>query len=1361
MAMVAAVGVGTWPERSSPMPDAGSADTFLPSRKPRPWSEPTVVAGITPIAIYLPDQAVQVEVAYAVAPRRPKAADVRKVWTDRWRKRPSAVLLVVAWDSPHGRQASVVGLRDDPLVATGQLATVERAVAKALEQGAAAGAEAILADLLREREPDAIPGLDNAGLFATHELLHNVPQRTDWAAATKQAGGVRGRAGKDVLSGLGWALDTEGADYLLGSDGKHEAVAVVLEGQDVFDRSSPAYHGSTPVEHALGVAHRHNVRWVLVVKGTVVRLYTADPDTGIARKGTATYTEIDLTLLPDAHLGYVGLLLTPTALRAGGTVAQILASSADHAADLGARLRQRVYDDVIPHLATTIAQKLRDMTEPGLETAYHVTLVILFRLLFVAYAEDRGLLPYRTNEAYRSKALKSRARRYADLIAEHEKVPFDPKSAELWHDLQDIWRGIYSGNREWSIPAYGGSLFDPKDDTGAIIAGLTLTNRDIGPAVQHMLVDSGPDGTQGPVDFQTLSVREFGTIYEGLLESSLSQAPVDLALDKANAYVPAKNGDVVVAPAGSVYFHNSSGVRKATGSYFTKQFAVEHLLRSALDPTLDEHLAAVTTLLEDGQEVDAAEKLFDFRVADLAMGSGHFLVGAVDHIGARFAAFLDEHPIPHVTAELDGLRNTAVQMLERAGVQEIPQIDQMGLVRRQVARRCIYGIDLNTIAVDLARLAVWIHTFIPGLPMSTLDHGLVVGNSLTGIGTLDEAIEVLDPDTPHGQISLFRQQIEDGMLAGTEPLRRLALLSESTVAESREAASLIDEATIAIEPTKHALDAAVAGRLGLKDLKHLSALGWDAVIEAGGSREVQAKIEDLGALHFPVAFPEVFSRERPGFDVILGNPPWEKVKVEKHGWWGLRFPGLRSMSQKDKNAALARYERQRPDLVAEYESDVAAAEDLRDVLKAGPYPIGSGDTDLYKIFCWRDWALLREGGRVGVVFPRGALSGSGTAQWRETILRDGAFDDVCFLANNRWWVFDDVDVRYTIALTTIRRSGDRIVKLNGPFHSLADYRSGRGQYLTVAADEFATWATGAAFPLLPSNDSAGVFATMRRSPRFDSTDGFEFRPVAELHTSANKDLYDFDVAHSRRSVPILTGASFNIWDPDFGPPYAMASRREVEAFLQKRRQRQINDSRSAFFGLGSDWARSVETLPLRSPRIAFRDVARATDTRTVIAALIPPGCALVEKAPYLFGVHASHADSAYILGVMSSIPFDWFARRFVELKTSYGLLMAFPVPRAQAGDSRAGRVTKLAGTLAAVDDRYSDWAAEVGIPVGSVSDNDTKNDMIAEIDALVSHLYGLGRDDITHIFATFHRGWDYQPRLTAVLEHFDRWADKK
>jgi hypothetical protein len=127
---------------------------------------------------------------------------------------------------------------------------------------------------------------------------------------------------------------------------------------------------------------------------------------------------------------------------------------------------------------------------------------------------------------------------------------------------------------------------------------------------------------------------------------------------------------------------------------------------------------------------------------------------------------------------------------------------------------------------------------------------------------------------------------------------------------------------------------------------------------------------------------------------------------------------------------------------------------------------------------------------------------------------------------------------------------------------------------------------------------------------------------------------------------------------------------------------------------------------------------------------------------------------------MSSIPFDWGARRWVELHLTYEVLNALPVPVYKAGSASSKRMVEIGGRLAAVDDRYAEWASAVGVPTGSVTIQVEKDDLIAELDALVSLLYGLTEVQTEHLFATFHRGWNYEARLEAVLEHYRKWKGK-
>lgn len=1312
------------------------------------------------------DHRLEVAIAELAGNGQPRADDLRNLFKKRQNARPAPVLIVVLYTVANDRpRAAAVGTFGDPVpIPDLDVDRLERICLAALGEPdrhtAARTVDRLLASL---KDCQQSPGLLNSGLFASHELLTGVPARADWEDARQRAIPVLGLRGLELIHGLGYQTVNRGSAALsLTYGGNSRAIAILLTEAELFDRPSARFGPDvTPISHGLSMASKDEVSWLIVLRGTQIRLYPANPDVGVGRKGQGeTYAELDLALLSSQEAAYLTLLFSPAALVRNGTVEQILASSENFAADLGKRLRTRVYEDVVPRLALAIAGRMGARTEDELAEAYHRTLLVLFRLLFLAYAEDRGLLPYERNRWYDRQAVKRLARMFADDM----DMSFDPKATSLWDDMLTVWNAIDEGNMSWDVPAYNGGLFSRDPDThpaGAALAGMHLADAEFGPVLRAMLVDSGDDGHHGPVDFRSLGVREFGTIYEGLLESELSISPTDLAVDpKTLAYYPAKPGDAIAVPAGQVYIHNKSGERKATGSYFTKQFAVEHLLDSALEPALDDHLARVAALLDAGDEAAAAEAFFDFRVADPAMGSAHFLVAAIDRIEARFTAFLAEHHVPRVADELARLGKHARDTLGDQGASI--DIETSSLLRRQIARRCIYGLDLNLIAVELARVSIWIHTFVPGLAMSTLDHNLVVGNSLTGIGTIDEVLGVLEPNRAPGQESFFAPGIRAALEQAKERLLRAARTAEATKQQVQNAAAAHRQAMRDAADAKALMDAAVGIRLGAATLDQ--ALEPEQAIRIGNSKSVQTQIAKLRVAHLPYLFPEVFLRDNPGFDAMLGNPPWEKVKVEEHQWWGLRFPGLRSMPQKDKNAAIVRYRTERPDLVAEYEAEVARTDAIKNALGKGDFPglRAATDTDLSVAFVWRFWKLLRDSGRSGVVLPRGILAGRATAEWRATVLEQGAFEDVTSLSNSRNWMFEEVHPQYTIGLVSIIRGKSHagFVSMRGPYFSLAEYTGGAFvPAQRLPASDFATWADGAPFPLLPHADSLDVFVKLRAHPRLDAADGdWRFVPFRELHTVDNKTMFNFDLVHPAGDLPVLTGASFNLWEPDYGQPYAYSWAKKVFPWLQERRRRQIRLAASAFYGLSAGWAADMATLPGKHPRVAFRDVCRATDSRTMICALVPGDVVLVEKAPYLVQRAGEKEHEAYLLGVLSSIPFDWYARRFVELKMSYGLLNTFPVPRPAKDDSIRWRVIEISGRLAAVDRRYADWAAEVGVPVGSVTTQEARDDLIAELDAVVALLYGLARADVEHIFATFHRGWDYEPRLTAVLAHYDRWA---
>lgn len=1303
------------------------------------------------------------EVLVFHAARRPAAAELKELHRERVGRRATPVVVVALWGD--GRAGLCGSAGDDVRVfADADRAQVERICDAALQSPDRHAAIRFLSSALGQLE-FPIPGLRNAGLFALHELEAGVPRRQDWANSAGKARPLLALRGRGLIERLGFAIQQlPGPEAILVASGTKVAIALFLERTDDIEPASAQFGNISPISHALAKADQENLDYVVIAAGSTLRVYPVKPGVGTGRRGrTETYAELNLDLLPPAQAGYLWLLYSAEALSPGGSFTDILGRSADYAADLGGRLRERVYEDVVPRLSAALvkARRLRRPSSDKLQQTYEMALLVLFRLLFLAYAEDKELLPLHQNATYRKHSLKEMARQLAEALA--NGTAFEDQDF-YWNEVTQLWKAVDKGNKAWSVPAYNGGLFGTEGvggEAGSELLKVSIPDSDFAPALASLLLEETDEGHKGPIDFRSLGVREFGTIYEGLLESELSVAETDLAVDpRTSAYLPARGRATAVVSEGEVYLHNASGARKSSGAYYTKAFAVEHLLEHALEPALRDHLARL-----DGRpdSRDAAEQFFDFRVADIAMGSGHFLVAAIDHIERQLSNYLARRPLAGVTDELERLRKTAMESLgpDWSG----DPIEDTQLLRRQVARRCIFGVDLNPLAVELARLSIWIHTFVPGLPLSFLDANLAVGNSLVGIGTFEEARDLLA-----GEGDLFSLSAETLLAGARRPMERLARLAEATAAEVKEARELHAGAVEATSGTRELLTVLAASRVDVEIRQAVESRQVTTKFRSGQAdvfsdalvRKAERRLASLKPLHFPVAFPQVFLRQRAGFDVIIGNPPWEEATLEEDAFWARHNPGLRGLPQREQEELKRRLRRDRPDLVAAFEQARAEAEGLREVLTTGPYPgMGTGDPDLYKAFCWRFWQLIaREGGRIGVVLPRSALAAKGTAAFRVAIFGYEQDVDVTALTNNGGWVFEEVHQQWTICLVAITR-GVKVggnLKMRGPYANLAAYRGGVvREAVTFPTATVASWNDTASLPLLPGERSAEVFAQLRRAPRLDlnHANAWRARPQAELHATNDKKLMDLKSEECPNGYwPVYKGESFDLWDADTGAYYAWADPKKVLPALQAKRLNSARTARSAFSEFPKDWLRDQDTLPCMSPRIAFRDITNRTNQRTVIAALVPGEVFLTNAAPYLLWPRGEAVDLAFLLGVLCSLPLDWYARRFVETHVNFFVFNPFPIPRPDPTHALRRRAVDTAARLGGQDPRLRRWAGQLGVKGRNLREDESQ-DLVAELDAAVAHLYGLAEDQLVHIFETFHEGWDYGNRLDVTLKHYN------
>jgi len=1326
----------------------------FPESKQLNWNPSKPIGDLRVEKVYLGngENADRFQVIVANSNRQPSITDFRGLYADRVQKRSAKVAIAVVV----GNQCFIFGPNADSQVFSMDLRVAKQFLSRVLAEPDLTSAYQRFSKTRRAVENADTPWFTNHGLFASYYIRESASKRRDWDTLTEESLPLLKKRGEDLINNLGFSGNRkEQGVQILSSSNDSSVVAILLTADENFEGKTHRFQ-SSPVTWALKVASDKNIKWVIAVKKGSIRLYPAKDGLGVGQRGQVeTFFELDLDLLDESNAGFLSLVFSEKALKSGGLTEELLSQSARYSTSLGERLRDRIYLDVVPDLSKAVAKAVITGSDtPTLEQlseAYSVSLRILFRLLFQAYAEDRGLLPAGRSAIYDEFSLK--------VLAKRENP--DANSKYIWEHLTRVWNAIESGDQEFGVPAYNGGLFNTeqaRSPEGFLISTISIYDAELLPVLKKLVVDKNEDDFEGAVDFRSLSVREFGTIYEGLLESSLSVAKEDLTVDLKGLWIPAKNTDQIFAKKDEIYLHTSSGERKSTGSYYTKPQLVDWLITRSLEPALKEHLRKVQQLIDSDEIAKAGKLFFDFRVADIAMGSGHFLVSAIDRIESLMRSFLADQTvsIPRVIDELNNLEATAKSALGE-DYASFDAVDSSSLLRRQIARRCIYGLDINPLAVELSRLAIWIHTFVPGLPMSSLDHNLVSGNSLTGIGSLREAQKTLQPGINLDETFYEVSEIEQLLLDAGKQYEKVADNSESTKELVAENQAILVEAKKALEPVKDAFDAALAIRLKLtKDDSNRHADTIEDVKRILAEPGVREKVNSLDPAHFPHLFPEVFARSNPGFDVLLGNPPWEKMVVKPLEWWVKYVPGIKSDSypKPERDRWLAEFKSHNPELVQQYERDVRFVAFVRGSILAAPFKgLGSADLDLYAAFSWRNWQLLRNAGKIGIVLPRNATLGSGLSDWRFEVLKEGTFSDVAFANNSKQWAFT-IHPQTAFALLVIEKSDKDELSFGGPFNSSEEFSKYEDKKISISKETFQMLSESASFRLLDSKAASDVMTRMLSSKTMEHMlPGFSYTTYSDLHATGDLKKKNFTLKPqtSSEELPVVKGSFINLWQVDTDKPYGSCESERITKFFLNRMTKPNRNS--PFYNFSN---RSVP--PFDSARIVFRTTTNATNQRTSIASLIPPKVVTVNMLNVVLRIDGTSKSDAFLLGVVSSRIYDWFLRRIIDRTFTAEIFKRMPIPSQALGTAIGNRITEISARLAAVDDRYVTFAAECGIEVGSVNTEAEKLELIQELDALVAIAYGLARDDVKVIMETFHPTFDHAPYLAKVLEYFEKWS---
>jgi hypothetical protein len=1240
-----------------------------------------------------------IEYARASALEEPK---LRSSW--KRRQGGGATPLVLVADDPEQRgYVRVLGpQRDGPMRrvrSESLVGLVERTLSVKRLQ-----AVRLLAEELDRLDTERIAGLKVQGLGTEHLYGSRLPASHRWGELSEAVAGISRAGWRELLNDLGYAIEPlRPAGYLAKAAG-HPAL-VVHPHANAFLFARFDEQGRLPEGALIAACREHGAAYGVLAAGTRVRLLAAGPEEAGA---TTRYLELDAAALEPDMRPLLGLL-SPAYL-VDGAFRDVLEEARDYGQDLRRRLDVVLRQDVLPALGLELGRWARaagrdvadDDTRAELEAG---ALLFVFRSLFLLYAESAGHLPM-GNPTYRSKSLTRIAER-----AYEERDAADTASTALWDDIASLVKRMRTGHTAWELPAYNGNLFAASAVVGAaILEAAAIPDAALAPALVALARDA--DDPETGVDFSGLEIGHLGYVYEGLLSLRLSVADRDYAYDaKADRYVTPALGQPANVAAGDLLWLTNEGGRKGAGVYYTRTELVRHLVRGAVGPAFDRHLAVVRELAISDPPA-AADQLFDFHVLDPACGSAHFLVEVVDELADKIATLLGEVALPAVRDQLDALRARAAQF--GAGIEDT------ALLKRLVLKRCVYGVDLSAMGVEIAKVSLWLGSFVPGLSLAYLDFNVQRGNSLIGVTRPEEV----------GQDTLFGDALAQAIAEAAQGAAQLRAIDDTTpdlVEASRTANEALHET---VAGAQRLFDLWTAEPLGLVGARN-EALLRGAELLAGVATPLAGEAGELHHrerfLHWPLAFPDVFARDRPGFDAVVGNPPWEEVRVEELGFYARYRPGLRALSETPRATAIATLQMERPDLLERLTAEQARVRLLHDYFRAsGSYERTVGDPDVYKLFCQRYQQLVRHGGSIGVVLPRSVFAAKGSAGFREWLLEQAPPRRIDFLLNKGRWAFD-MEPRYSVALLVADRGADC------PEIEVAG--------VAVSASEFATQVSSSGVhlrrsalgrllevPLLASQVDADLLAKLRATREFPFGGGqWHCFPLREFHETDDKRLWKDQTA----GWPLWKGESFDQYDP-----HGAAARfcPATEKALRKARKRSAGNKSLLAASTPAESRRSAVERTRQRARVAFRDVTRATDSRTVRACLVPAGHFLTNTASYLAFVDDDPRAEAACLAILNSLAFDWQARRFVEIHLNFFVLEGLRIP--ELDDPTLDALADASARLSCPDRRFAEFAAATGVEAGPLGEEQRAR-LLAEIDARVARAWGLSAEELEVIFRDF------------------------
>ena len=1272
---------------------------------------------------------------------------------------------------------------------------------------------------------DALSGSEGPNEAVTEqELIRPVLELLGWADYLPQQGTTRNEDIPDYLLFTDAASKERAAgranpeerfrDAIVVEESKRFGLSLDARDRDTGRQSRTPHGQILRYLSTADIESESRIRWGFLTNGGLWRLYDYR-----ARPRATGYFEADLGEMLGSG-GEDGLRLFYLLFRRDSFTPQQGATTSFLEAALaqGRRYEEKVAQDlssvVFERVFPKLVQALADGTGEDLSRVRHAALILLYRLLFVLYAEDRGLLPV-NDPRYEDYGLRKPVRDHVAHRMQGSAV-FSASASSYYDHLMTLFRQIDEGDESIGLPPYNGGLF--ASEAAPLLKTARLTDKIVGDII-YDLSHTETEGTRHFVNYRDMSVQQLGSIYERLLE----REPVR-----------DDNGGIVVRP--------NSYARKDSGSFFTPQELVDLIVDRTLKPLAEERLKAFEDKSEDLRSdhraiaerhaellaLDPAEAVLDLKVLDPAMGSGHFLVTAVDFLSDYIAEVAEYAPA--VPEWLDGeyysplvervatIRRDILQRAQASDwVMDEAQLTDQSIIRRMVLKRCIYGVDKNPLTVELAKVSLWLHSFTVGAPLSFLDHHLRCGDSLVGLRVPEATADL------NRLGGLFASSAIAGAEAATSGMQRIEEMSDADVAEVRESAELfrgVEDATADLRglldflcglrwltsdmrgKVRTARETPLVETLGSRPNEAYSLLsqGPDAVGdgETGGDDTSWSGFKELwsdarsvadreGFLHWEAAFPGVWQRwqeEQPvgGFDAVIGNPPWDRIKLQEVEWFSTRSPELAlAPTAAARKTGIQQLRDKGAPLADEFDAAKERADKLGELIRAsGNYPLlGGGDINLYSLFVERAMGLIKPDGFVGLLTPSGIYADKTASAFFKSLSSSGRVGGLFDFENRRLGTglppfFPDVDSRFKFCALIFGGAKRRFDETECAFflHDIETI-SDPNRCFALASSDFAR--------VNPNTGTAPIFRTRRdaeitrriyeRHPvlvdrsqgaraqsawpvryvhMFDMTnDSHLFRTAAQLDSEG---CYPVQGNRWRRGdelyLPLYQGRMIHQFDHRANS-VVINPENTHNPYLSE----EVTDEQHAdpiFLPQSQYWIPASQVAPVipdgRGYAIGFRDIARPTDARTAIVALVP-WAGYGNTVPLLIGgEEALSAELAATAAAnLNCLCLDFIVRQKAQgTHLNWYIVEQLPVVADGDYDRRFGNTTArelvrehvLRLTYTAND--MIPFARDLGYDGPPfIWDGEERRHLRARLDALYFHLYGLSREDAGYVLDTF------------------------